>query len=68
MNEDEIRDRYQMLSSELKSALSTMELTDRIIKIRSEIHDLQLLCPHNAGSYDYSQSDECPYCGKKFRK
>ncbi len=63
-----IGDRYKILSSDLKQALSTMELNDRVIKIRDEIHDLQILCPHNLGSFDYSQADECPYCGKKFKR
>ena len=63
-----IGDRYKILSSDLKQALSTMELNDRVMKIRDEIHDLQILCPHNLGSFDYSQTDECPYCGKQFKR
>ena len=54
MDINNIGDRYKILSSDLKKALSTMELTDRILKIRDEIHDLQILCPHNIGSFDYS--------------
>ena len=68
MDIENIHDRYQILSSDLKQALSTMELSERIHHIRQEIHDLQILCPHNAGSFDYSQTDRCPYCGKNFRK
>lgn len=68
MDINTIQDRYQTLSSDLKRALSTMELSERVRIIRQEIHDLQLLCPHNAGSFDYSQADECPYCGKRFKE
>ena len=44
-----------------------MEYTDRVILIRDAIKDLQKLCNHNNGSFDFSNTDECPYCGKKFR-
>ena len=66
-NINDIQNRYETLKSDLKLALSTMELSERVMKIREEMHDLQLLCPHNMGSYDFSTTDECPYCGKKFK-
>jgi len=68
MNENEIHARYQELSEELRDALSTMEYKDRIFVIRDEIKELQSMCPHNNGNYDFSDQDQCPYCGKKFRK
>lgn len=68
MNENDIHARYQKLSEELRSALSTMERSDRVFVIRDEIKELQNMCPHNNGSYDFSSQDQCPYCGKKFGK
>ena len=64
----DIKKRYNELSDELKQALSKMERSDRVITIRDEIKALQKLCPHNMGHYDFSQSNECPYCGKKFKE
>ena len=54
MSIDTIGARYEVLRDDLKRALSTMELSDKIMKIREEIHDLQLICPHNSGSFDFS--------------
>ena len=62
----DIKKRYNELSVELKKALTKMERSDRVLNIRDEIKALQALCPHNMGNYDFSQSEECPYCGKKF--
>jgi len=52
----------------LNDALSHMELSDRIFIIRDEIKELQNICPHDNGSYNFSDQESCPYCGKKFRK
>lgn len=60
--------RYKELSTELRQALSKMEYSDRVFNIRHEINELQKICPHNNGSYDFSDTESCPYCGKKFRK
>ena len=68
MDIDNIKTKYENLSFELKQALARMELTDKVITIREEIRDLQRLCPHNNGNYDFSNTDECPYCGKKFKE
>ena len=68
MDAENIKSKYNELSKELKRALSTMERSDRVFTIRDEIKDLQALCPHNMGSYDFSETDECPYCGKKFKE
>lgn len=68
MDIDNIKTKYENLSFELKQALARMELTDKVITIREEIRDLQRLCPHNNGNYDFSNTNECPYCGKKFKE
>lgn len=68
MDMNTIKNSYEDLSRELRRALSTMEKTDRVINIRQQILDLQKLCPHDNGNYDFSHSDECPYCGKKFKE
>lgn len=68
MDINNIKNRYQELNNELKQALSRMERSDRVILIRDAIKDLQKLCTHNNGSFDFSDTNECPYCGKKFRK
>ena len=68
MDINNIKVKYDTLYQELKKALSHMERTDRIFIIRDAIKDLQQLCPHNNGSFDFSDTEECPYCGKKFRK
>ena len=63
-----IKVKYETLNQELKQALSHMERSDRVFIIKEAIKDLQTLCPHNNGHYDFSNTDECPYCGKKFGK
>ena len=68
MDINEIKIKYENLNSELRQALSRMELTERVFAIRNSIKDLQQLCPHNNGTYDFSHSEECPYCGKHFGK
>lgn len=68
MDIDNIKVKYESLNKDLKDALSRMERTDRVFIIREAIKDLQQLCSHNNGSFDFSDTSECPYCGKKFRK
>ena len=68
MDIEAIHAQYETLNKDLKKALMTMERSDRVFIIRDAIKDLQKLCPHNNGSYDFSDTTECPYCGKKFRK
>ncbi len=68
MDINNIKTKYQELNNELKQALSRMERSDRVILIRDAIKALQQLCTHNNGSFDFSDTNECPYCGKKFRK
>lgn len=68
MDINSIKVQYATLNKDLKEALARMEKTDKVFIIREAIKDLQHLCPHNNGNYDFSDTDECPYCGKKFRK
>ena len=68
MDMDNIKVQYETLNKELKQAVARMERTDRVFIIRDAIKDLQKLCPHSNGNYDFSDTEECPYCGKKFRK
>lgn len=68
MTNNEIAEKYYELSLALKDALSRMERSDRVLTIRDEIKELQNMCPHNNGTYDFSDQEHCPYCGKKFRK
>ena len=68
MDIDNIKIKYDALNKELKRALMTMARTDRVFIIRDAIKDLQNVCPHNNGNYDFSETAECPYCGKKFGK
>ena len=68
MDINRIKKQYEDLNKDLKRALTTMERSDRVFVIRDAIKDLQQLCPHNNGNYDFSTTDECPYCGKKFGK
>ena len=67
MDVNSIKVKYDSLNKELRQALSRMEKTDRVLIIRDAIKDLQNLCPHNNGNYDFSADDECPYCGKHFK-
>lgn len=68
MNYEDIKSQYQTLNKELKKALATMEYSNKVLLIRDEIKELQDVCPHNNGSFDFSTTDNCPYCGKNFRK
>jgi len=61
-----IKEEHEKLNRELKHALARMEKTDRVFVIRDAIKDLQKLCPHDNGNYDFSNTEECPYCGKHF--
>lgn len=67
MDINSVKDKYDSLNKELRQALSRMERTDKVLVIREAIKDLQTICPHNNGSFDFSNNDECPYCGKKFK-
>lgn len=67
MDINSIKVKYETLNKDLKQALSRMEKTDRVFIIREAIKDLQQLCPHNNGNYDFSNTEECPYCGKHFQ-
>ena len=68
MDMNDIKARYEVLNTELKQALARMEHTDKVFIIREALKELQTLCPHNNGNYDFSVDRECPYCGKKFGK
>lgn len=68
MDINSIKNKYESLNTELKQALARMERTDKVIVIREAIHDLQRLCPHDNGSFDFSTTDSCPYCGKHFKE
>lgn len=68
MDINTIKSQYEALNKELKRALSTMEFTDRILVVKEAIKDLQSLCPHNNGHYDFSNDESCPYCGKHFKE
>ena len=68
MDINNIKLQYDNLNKELKQALSRMQRTDKVIKIREAIQDLQELCPHDNGSFDFKSTDNCPYCGKKFKR
>lgn len=67
MTKSEIKNTYSRLSEELRTALSTMERSDRIFAIRGEIKSLQEICPHMEQGVDFSHAAKhCPVCGKKF--
>ena len=67
MDINDIKVKCNELNKELKDALARMERTDRVFIIRDAIKDLQKLCPHNNGNYDFSNTEECPDCGKRFK-
>lgn len=67
MDINNIYKNYTFLMEELKHAVAHMNLNDQVFKIHEAIRDLQRTCPHNNGNYDFSNTEECPYCGKKFR-
>ena len=65
MNINEIIKNRQRLEAELKLALSTMEKSDKIQKIRREIKENQQNCPHFSQEFNWTSPDgKCPYCGK----
>ena len=68
MDINSVKTQYDELNKELKQALSRMERTDRVFAIREAINDLQKLCPHDNGSFDFSTTKDCPYCGKVFKR
>ena len=66
MDIKEIQARYNNLNHDLRAALSTMEKSDSIFVIRQQIKELQALCPHDDGSFDFTTKSSCPFCGKHF--
>ena len=68
MDINNVKTQYDELNKELKQALSRMERTDRVFAIKEAINDLQKLCPHDNGSFDFSTTTDCPYCGKVFKR
>lgn len=68
MNCQDIHEQYKDLQTQLVDALSRMELTDKVICIRGEIIKLQNICPHDNGTYSFTNDAQCPYCGKKFKE
>lgn len=67
MDIEKIKLQYTELNQELKRALARMDRSDRVFIIKDAIKNLQQMCPHGSGTYDFSDSKECPYCGKKFK-
>jgi len=67
MDINEIKMRCNRLNNDLRIALSTMDKKDSVFFIKNQIKELQDLCPHKINEmYDFSNDNECPYCGKKF--
>lgn len=66
MDIESIKTKHTELNEQLKKAISTMQFSEQVFIIREAIKDLQRICPHNSGNYDFSSTDECPYCGKHF--
>ena len=67
MDINNIKVKYESLNKDLKQALSRMERTDRVFIIKEAIKDLQAICPHDNGSFDFTSTEYCPYCGKHFK-
>lgn len=67
MDINNIKVKYESLNKDLKQALSRMERTDRVFIIKEAIKDLQAICPHDNGSFDFTNTEYCPYCGKRFK-
>ena len=67
MNIDEIISRHEELDRELRIALSTMERSDKIKHIRTQIIENQKQCPHFSNKYNWTIAYGCcPYCGFEF--
>lgn len=65
MNIEDIITKRDELNHQLKQALSTMEYSDKIEKIRQEIAENQARCPHIDAQYNWTMTNQfCPYCGK----
>lgn len=66
MNMNEIIQRHDELSYQLRKALSTMERKSVIYEIRKELSEIQRICPHFSAEHNFAIIDGyCPYCGKK---
>ncbi len=68
MDINNIKTKRIELNEELRKAISTMQFSEQVFVIREALKDLQRMCPHNNGNYDFSNDDECPYCGKHFKE
>lgn len=64
MTIEEITSASAQLNEELRQALSTMERSDKVMRIRKEIRALQAQCPHS-DKYQFGLETICSYCGYK---
>ena len=69
MNIETIISTRERLACDLKVALSTMEMSDKVKEIRRQIEENQNACPHFSDKFQWTWVDgHCPYCGKKVNK
>ena len=67
MNINEIIQTREQLNNKLRSALSTMERSNKIFEIKKEMIENQKRCPHFDHNYNWAIVDDtCPYCGFHF--
>ena len=64
MNIDEIIKTHEKLECELRTALATMERSDKIFEIKKQMIANQSKCPHFSDKYNWTIAyGKCPYCG-----
>ena len=66
MDINDIKSQYVDLNLQLINALSTMDLSDKVINIRKSMKELQNICPHTDGIHNFALEYKCPYCGRIF--
>ena len=54
------------LENALRIALSRMEYSLDVPRLREEIEQLKTICPHQADGINFALKDRCPFCKKKF--
>ena len=64
---EEIIQTREDLNKQLRSALATMERSNKVYEIKKAIVANQNRCPHFDNNYNWAIiNDTCPYCGFHF--
>lgn len=68
MTIDEIKVARSNLEAEIHTAAASMELGTALRETYMKLKQLQAICPHEDGNFNYNHDSVCPICGKKINR